>query len=456
MGNIFLIIWREYLTRIRKRSFILMTILGPVLFTTLLVMPMILAYMEKQGQQKIAVIEFDQNLNPVPRDQMKFIGAVKSTKNIKFDYLGETELSQIKPILENTDYFGVLVLYHEMINTNTGKIDLYCKKLPSDALEMYITQSINRYVHDLKLDKFAISESLIKSLDTNIKLTAIKVENGEKINKELRDIQQGVGYVFAFVIYMFILFFGSQVMRGVVEEKTNRIVEIMVTSVKPFHLMIGKITGIGMVGLTQFLVWIILTFAIFQGVSSKTEAGNMKEMKQQMTHTELFSAPTANSSQEIPVTEHKLEDVMKIAGQLNFPVLLISFAFFFITGYLLYAGMFAAIGSAVDTETDTQQFMLPVTMPLIIAIVVMFNAIMNPEGQIATIFTYIPFTAPIIAMARIPFVGINAEILISAFILILSFLLMTWIAAKIYRTGILMYGKKITFREIFKWVRYKN
>ncbi len=433
-----------------------MTVLGPVLFAVLLVMPIILAYIGEQGKQKIAVIEYDQRLHPVPDSLMQFKEVIKNTKNLTFEYIGELDTRQIKPILENSDYFGVLVLYHNMMNTQKGKIDFYCKKLPSNALEVHITQSIERYVHDLKLDKFYISESLIKSLETDIKMTSIKVGSGEKVDKEVRDIRQGVGYIFGFMIYFFIFMFGSQVMRGVVEEKTNRIMEIMVTSVKPFHLMMGKIVGIGMVGLTQFIIWIVLTLVLFQGISSKIKGDQMKELQQQMTQTELFSAPTSDIAEEIPITDHKLEEVIKISDYLNFPVLLLSFAFFFITGYLLYAAMFAAVGSAVDSETDTQQFMLPVTVPLIIGLIAMFNAIMNPEGQLAALFTYIPFTAPIISMARIPFIGINMEILISGCILIASFIIMTWLASKIYRTGIMMYGKKITFREIFKWVRYKN
>ena len=456
MNRIFLIIWREYYTRIRKRSFIVMTILGPLLFAALLAMPIILASLEDKGQQKIAVIEFDMNSKPAPDTLMFFRDIIKDTKNLKFEYLGGIEMSQINPILENTDYFGILVLHQNLITSQKGKIDFYCKKYPSMGVEMHLTQSVETFIHDQKLKFYKVPAGVLKSLETEIDLTSVKIDSKGAEDKEIRDIKRGVGYVFAFIIYFFIFFFGSQVMRGVVEEKSNRIVEIMASTVNPFYLMLGKIIGIGMVGLTQFLAWIILTVVIFQGISVKIQNDQLRDLQYQMSHTEIFSAEKASPASPVQVTDPKVEDVMKIIDHLNLPVLLLSFLFFFITGYLLYAAMFAAVGSAVDSETDTQQFMLPVTIPLIVSIFVMFNAIMNPEGQLATIFTVIPFTAPIIAMARIPFVGISADVLLSGILLIVSFIGMTWIAAKVYRTGILMYGKKISFKEIFKWIGYKN
>ncbi len=251
--------------------------------------------------------------------------------------------------------------------------------------------------------------------------------------------------------------FGAMVMRGVIEEKTSRIIEVIISSVKPFQLMMGKIVGVGLVGLTQFVIWVILTLSI-STVVQKTMLSDKDNIAIEniQTHDIMSDAPMMSEMNAAPVEMEFIDEIFASMHTVNFPLVIGMFIFYFLGGYLLYASFFAIIGSAVDNETDTQQFMLPVTIPLIIGIFVMINTIQNPEGPIAFWFSMIPLTSPIVMMVRIPFNPPAWEILLSAVILIITFLGSTWMAAKIYRTGILMYGKKVNYKELWKWLRYKN
>jgi ABC-2 type transport system permease protein len=280
-------------------------------------------------------------------------------------------------------------------------------------------------------------------------------KGGEFKEQKLVDLKRGVGYIAGFLIYIFIFFFGAQVMRGVIEEKTSRVIEVIITSVKPFQLMMGKIVGIALVGLTQFLAWIVLTIIIYQ--FSMMSFGNPQEMinTDQVTMAPGMMATELQDTQQISASPAIVDAINSIDLSFYF-YLLGTFIIYFIFGYLLYAALFAAIGSAVDSETDTQQFMLPVTLPLVLSIIILVQAITNPEGQLVFWFSMIPFTSPVVMMARIPFNPPVAEIILSMGILVLTFLAMTWLAGKIYRTGILMYGKKVNYRELIKWLRYKD
>jgi len=267
--------------------------------------------------------------------------------------------------------------------------------------------------------------------------------------------------VASIMIYMFIFMFGSQLMRGVIEEKTNRIVEVIVSSVKPFQLMLGKIIGVALVGLTQFLLWVVFT-TILVGAFQQTFPDKFKAPAaqqqfvtgQQMQPQAIADETTANL--KVETGNETANQIFEAIASINFPVMIVSFIFFFIGGYLLYGALFAAIGSAVDNEADTQQFMLPVTVPLILAIVMMQYVINNPEGPLSWWLSMIPFTSPVIMMIRIPFGVPYWELALSAVLLIAGFLATTWLAAKIYRTGILMYGKKVNYAELWKWIRYKG
>lgn len=451
------IIKREYITRVRKRSFIIMTILGPVLFAAFMILPVWLSQLEDSGIKTIGVAEFDKNLHPVNADSAKFNKVIPENENLKFDYLSNIEYNDIERLFDHTDYYGILVLKENLLDQKESEVELFVKKQPSIGIENHIVQSLENFIYDQNLLHMNISPEEINALKPTIKLKTNKYDKGEFKEQQQVDLRRGIGYASGFLIYFFIFFFGAQVMRGVVEEKTNRIVEVIVTSVRPFQLMMGKIVGIALVALTQFLAWIILTVGIYQFVIDQY-MGDRNQNENQELVTNITPNVQESETADVHLSENEAE-VMNLMGLIHvgeYLYILGIFLFYFIGGYLLYGSMFAAIGSAVDSETDTQQFMLPVTIPLIISIFVLINAITNPEGQLVYWFSLIPFTSPVVMMARIPFSPPAGEVILSMSLLVITFLIMTWLAAKIYRTGILMYGKKITYRELFKWIKYKD
>lgn len=458
MHKIKFIIWREYTTRVRKRAFIIMTIIGPILFASIMILPLWLAQLEDKEIKNIAVVEFDSENNPVPDSKMIFKDVLEDKDKLHFLYIGNLTMKDIENLVALDTYFGFLVLNHDLLNSGKNvEVDFFCSKQPSLGIEVYISQKLGKFIHDQKLVKRRISPKIIESVDTEVTLLTQKLQKGGFKEQQRIDLKRGLGYASSFLIYIFIFFFGSQVMRGVIEEKTNRIVEVVITSVKPFQLMMGKIVGIGMVGLTQFMAWVILTSTLYIGASNLI-LNDIIGKKDDMTanQTELFdSLSQSNETYEPSIGNIQMSTINDAIEELNLSNVILGFIFYFLAGYLLYGAMFAAVGSAVDSDTDTQQFMLPITVPLVIAIVVMVNAITNPEGQLAYWFSMIPFTSPIVMMARIPFDPPNSEIALSMIILAVSFILFTWLSSRIYRTGILMYGKKVRYRELFKWLFYK-
>ncbi|MGB0177988.1 MAG: ABC transporter permease, partial [Owenweeksia sp.] len=276
---------------------------------------------------------------------------------------------------------------------------------------------------------------------TRVDLKTINIEEGKE-QQSMTLIKMGIGYIAGFLIYLFVFIYGAQIMRGVIEEKTSRIVEVMVSSVKPFELMMGKIIGLASVALLQFMIWLVFGVALYF-VAAIFILGDAVDTAQ-------IAAPGYNASNNVTF------QIMNTLGQINFPYIISCFLFFFLCGYLLYAALFAAIGSAVDKESDTQQFMFPVSLPLIASIIVLIRALDNPDGAIAFWFSIIPFTSPIVMMARIPFSVPWWELALSMLLLVGAFLAMTWIAGRIYRTGILMYGKKPKLKELFKWITYRQ
>lgn len=453
MSKILQIISREYITRVRKRSFIIMTILGPVIFASFLILPYKLASVEDKGIKSIGVIELDTNNQPVDRKAMLFLDKIPPNENLNFTYLSSVDTSQIDQLIEHADYYAIMVLKQEMLDRNSSDVDFYTQKQPSIGIESYIVQSIENYLYDQNLLRQNLSPDEINALKSKVHLKTRKLEKGKFEEQKSTDLKRGVGYAAGFLIYFFIFFFGAQVMRGVIEEKTNRIVEVIVTSVRPFQLMMGKIAGIALVGLTQFVAWILLTIGIYQYALHQFFPDEFKQTVEQTS--EQIQSPV-NNTPVVTDSANELRGISDILPLDEILYILGIFVFFFLGGYLLYGAMFAAIGSAVDSETDTQQFMLPVTIPLILSIIVMINAITNPEGQLVFWFSIIPFTSPVVMMARVPFHPPVTELILSMGLLVLTFVFMTWIAGKIYRTGILMYGKKASYRELFKWISYKD
>jgi len=471
MNKIFLIIQREYLTKVKKKSFIVMTILGPILMASLFVLPVYLAS-RQDDNQLISVLD----------ETGLFFSKFENNENYTFIPV-ITDLQEAKETLTKQGNFLLLHIPATQLNIPDNAI-IYSDKQPTLNLKGYISGVMSRELEKHKLaaeirkeilrntpgyqvgsDTTAedlMSETILKNIRTDVKITTYKTDETGNEQKSYTELTMVVGYVGSIMIYMFIFLFGAQVMRGVIEEKTSRIVEVIVSSVKPFQLMMGKVLGVALVGLTQFLLWIAFTFIIITAIQAafpdqfkKTPIEQTKIAGQNIALPNE-AVPTAPNAITADTGNDKLNEVFEAFSSINLPVMIMAFLFYFLFGYLLYAALFAAIGSAVDNETDTQQFMVPITVPLILSLIVAQTVIQNPESPLAFWLSMIPLTSPVIMMVRIPFGVPTWEIILSGTLLILGFFFTTWLAAKIYRTGILMYGKKSNYRELWKWIRYKG
>ncbi len=444
MSKISTIISREYTTRVKKKSFLIMSIVGPLLFASLMIAPTWLAQIEDTEVKLIAVADSSQ----------LFIDEFPETDYIKFEYLPNANLQKHKDNFYKSDYYALLYISH-IVASSPNAVFLYSDKSPSLGVQMHISNAIEKRLERDKLKTYGIDENVLQAIKTNITVRSVKLSKTGEEKESNFTLYMIIGYIAGFLIYFTIFFSGAQVMRGVIEEKTSRIIEVIISSVKPFQLMMGKIIGVGLVALTQFALWTLLTMAIYAGVVPllMPDTAKLSQEIKVESLAETGSSLNAQTPENEELTS-KVTEMLGALGDINFVVIIFSFVFFFIGGYFLYAAMFAAIGSAVDSEADTQQFMLPVTLPLILAIIIMVNIVQNPESPMAFWFSIIPFTSPIVMMARIPFGVPYPQIFLSAIILIITFIAFTWLAGKIYRTGILMYGKKSSWKEMWKWIRY--
>ena len=455
MKKIFLIIQREYLTRVRKRSFIIMTILGPLLMAATIVVPVYLATRTNETKS-VAVLD----------DSGIFYQKFKDSDDIKFHYL-ESDIGSAKAnFIKSGDHALLYIPKTEM--ALPANAILYSEKSVSINVTSYIRNVMTKQIEDMKLQarlselqtdkKNPVSvEDILRSIKTSVDINTMKIgENGQE-SKSYTEINMVLGMFAGILIYFFIFMFGSQVMRGVIEEKTSRIVEVIISSVKPFQLMMGKIIGVGLVGLTQFLLWVVLTFGIVTVVTTiMTTKDVKKSTTAQIIQQQKAINPAASKalSDQMGSSSEEMGGVMEAINSVNFPVMIGAFLFFFLVGYLMYAALFAAIGGAVDSEADTQQFMLPITIPLILSIIMAQYIIRDPDGPISFWFSIFPLTSPVVMMIRIPFGVPYLQVILSMVLLLLGFLSTTWLAGKIYRTGILMYGKKVSYKELWKWIRY--
>ncbi len=436
MNKIFLIIRREYLTRVRKRSFIVMTIIGPLLMAALIVLPVYFATMSGGSMKKIAVLDetgwFYQKFKDQPNMKFTYV-------NGNFDTLKAQALKK-KEILLYIPLPGLnLPVYAEMYSEGSAGIDV----------SAYVRMVMKNEVQKRKLLSEGINPNVIKSSRVDINLKMIKVQSDGKEKRVYSDAEMGLAIFSGLMIYFFIFMFGAQVMRGVMEEKSNRIVEVIISSVKPFQLMMGKIVGIALVGITQFLLWIILTMGLV-GVFQASIGGSELSSGLKMLTEQKMAAGTQATSE---VTHFAVTQINQVLSTIDFKVMIFSFLFFFLAGYLLYASLFAAIGGAVDHDADSQQFMLPVSIPLIFSIAMTGIIINAPDGALAFWLSMIPFTSPVIMMLRIPFGVPWWQVGVSAGVLMLTFILSTFVAGKIYRVGILIYGKKVNYATLWKWLR---
>ena len=416
MHKIWLIIKREYLVRIRKKSFIVMTILGPLLIAALMIIPIYLAT-ESQQERIIAI-----------NQQEKFL--LEDTEFLHFSIIPDFEATNLKKDFSQSPYYALLHIEEE-------KFTLYSNQQISLSVSEGIQRQIEQIIEINNLKKAGIDPQIIENAKTKVEVTTKLIEEDGSSTNSHSEASMGIGFVSGILIYMFIFMYGTMVMRGVIEEKTSRIVEVIISSVKPFQLMMGKILGVALVGLTQFTLWILLTIII-------------------STVAELTFLDTSSMANQIGSNEQSiiLAELASITAGINLTQIFLSFIFYFLAGYLMYSSLFAAVGSAVDAEADTQQFILPITIPLILSFILIQPIMDAPDGTLAFWMSIIPFTSPVIMMVRLPFGVSSWELLLSMGILIGTFIATTGFAGRIYRTGILMYGKKTSYKELWKWLRY--
>ena len=439
MSNISIIIQREFNERVRKKSFIITTLLMPVLMIALMASPALIMQYSRGDEKVIAVVDDSGLVAP----------KLENSEEIAFE---TTDLSTEEARKQLTDKFGVLYIGSDILE-NASNVKLYANSSSSLSLESAITGQIEHILEAEKLKDYNI-ENLSKILDevkTKVNMQTFRNDKSQEEDTQAQSsmVATGVGYVLGFILYMFLLIYGSMVMQSVIEEKNNRVLEVMVSSVRPFDLMMGKILGVASVAVVQVLIWGVLIVGVgFLIVSNLLPADVMeaaKAMQQGM--------PAGGSMVDInPEMLQAVAAMMDIAYIVKIFASLVLFVF---GGFLLYAAMFAAVGSAVDNVQDASQLQMPITLPIILALLMMFVVIRDPNSQLAFWFSIIPFTSPIVMMARIPYDIPLWEIVLSLAVLYASFIGMVWFAAKIYRVGIFMYGKKPSLKELFKWVRYK-
>lgn len=446
MGKIRLIIWREFITRVRKPSFLIMTFLGPILLVGGISLVVFLG-MQEGGMQHIMVIDKPGLLT----------NKLQETDDLKFFYAHE-DISD--SVFKASPYTAMVEVNPLVLENNT--IQVFYKSLPSQSTQNYLSAQIESVLEREKLRVNNVDPETYQRIKTALKIQLFDIDKQGK--RSYDQIKAGIGFGFGYLIFFFIFLYGVQVMRGVMEEKQNRVVEVLISSVKPFQLMMGKIVGVAMVGLTQFLLWVFLTLLLgFIGLGlakDSISASAMQEATPQMTTQiqEQLGAASVEFKADSESAE-QLGVLMEVWNELPVTWILLLFLFYFLGGYLLYSSLFAAMGAAVDSEADTQQFMLPVTVPMIIAVAIAQTAVMNPDGPAVFWCSIIPFTAPVVMMVRIATGNAFAhpgELALSMVLLVATFLFTTWLAGRIYRTGILMYGKKVTWKELGKWLFYKG
>ena len=441
MSKIGLIIQREYSTRVMKKSFILLTFLTPILMVGMISLIVFLGTIKDDKIKQIVVVDKSGLYNDV----------LKNNESYSFVF-SDVPVDSIKAKSSEESEFAALLYISKDLSKDSTAAVMYSEKQVNLELKTYVSGLLNKYIEEQKLAAYNIPnlKEMVEKSNTNIDLKTIKWSEDGDEKEASAELALAIGMITAFIIYMFIVIYGAQVMTGVVQEKTNRIVEVMISSVKPFELMMGKIIGIALVGLTQFMLWVLLTSAILFGLSTTfakdLDAEQLQKM-QQLSQQGMQGMPSGE-------VQAKVADFMTAVNGMDFVQIIVLFVIYFLGGYLLYASLFAAVGSAVDNETDTQQFSMPIMLPIIFAIYAGIFSAENPDGPLAFWCSMIPFTSPIVMMVRLPFDVPFWQIALSISILVLSFVGTTWLAGKIYRTGILMYGKKTTWKEMWKWLKY--
>jgi len=441
MSKVGIIIEREFMTRVKSKQFVIFTLLGPILMSLMFIIPVLIA-MYSEDKQKIWVAD----------SSGIFADQFKSENGLTFVEI-EGDGENYKDSARASENTGVLIIPADINIYQPVGFTYFSNSPMGGAAKRTVERTLKQRIENLKLESSGLRQSYIDSLQADVTLVTRKLtESGGDVNSST-GAATGIGFAGAFIMYLFIFIYGMMVLRGVVEEKSSRVMEVIISSVKPFQMMLGKIIGIAAVGLFQFILWIILTFGIVTVASSFISKDQQKDLVKSRVEATTAGQPEVAEAME---EESMSFNIMEELETVNLPFMIGMFLFYFLGGYLLYASLFAAIGSAVDNEADSQQILFPVTIPIIIAIIVAQMVIQNPGSSIAFWFSMIPLTSPIVMLVRLPFGVPLWEIVLSMSLLIGGFFATAWLAARIYRVGVLMYGKKVTFRELSKWLFYRG
>lgn len=437
MNKIALIIEREYMTRVKRKSFLLTTILVPIVIIAFYAVIIAVAVSGKSSTQRIAILD-DANL---------FNGKIETTPKDKSSYIFiHNESEQSFKAKYRDESYSLFLYIPQSYNKDSGRIKIHSQAAVSIFVKADIEKKINSAVEKKRLLAANIDPDIYKKIKADVEVENA-IDSGKGEQKGATDVAYIISFISSILIYMILLIYGTMVMRGVMEEKTNRIAEVIVSSAKPFQLMLGKIIGIGAVGLTQFAIWIVL-MTLLQFIIPFI----FPDFYKNLSDPAVMSNPALQQ-----VNTNKFFTLLQGLSSLPITSIVLCFIFYFIGGYLLYAALFAAIGSVVsEDQQEAQQLVFPVMMPLILGFVIATKAINDPDSGLAVFGSLFPLTSPIVMMGRITF-GVPAwQLALSMILLVSGFLFFTWLTAKIYRTGILLYGKKITWKEMWKWMVRKN
>ena len=463
-SKISIIIAREFSTRVKKKSFILITLLAPVLLALIMVVPSLIMIYGGDGTDARAVAVADKSGIVLPY--------LIDSEEVTYTTILPEDVEGVKANLDSLDFYAVVDIAPLDSAKNTS-VAIFSKKQVNMDFKSVIRNSVEDAVKENKINSYTTIDlaTIMKDVKPIVKVETFQIseDGGEKVS--MSEISMGLGYILSFLIYMFIFMFGSMVMQSVMEEKSSRVIEVIVSSVKPFELLMGKILGVASVALLQFTIWIVLTCSIVFGVFAVTGVNTMASSATAQTEQVMQMVQSAGVSDEqldniksqvpmaqMPGAEKELPsefvEVLQAVKNVNFTGIIGCFIIYFILGYLLYSSLFAAVGGAVENQADTQQLMVPITMPLMIGLFIMMHTFQHPDSSLSFWASIIPFTSPMVMMARISY-GVPAwELALSIGLLVATFIGIAFLSAKIYRIGILMYGKKPGWKDLYKWLKY--
>ncbi|MBQ2247656.1 MAG: ABC transporter permease [Tidjanibacter sp.] len=442
MGKIAIIAGREFNERVRKKSFIITTILMPIAFVAIMFIPALMMNISSDEKKEVVVV-----------DQSGLVGNRLQDSSSLHYTLSDKTAEEVAA--ENNDIFGILIVGKD-VATNPTNVQLLTYESSTINIENEIAGQISSIIESEKLKAYNIEDidAILEAIETPVSLRVKQLGESGETKESSSVLNIALAYIFGFLIYMFVFLYGNMVMQGVIEEKSNKVMEVMVSSVKPFQLMMGKILGIASVAVTQFVIWVV--FILVVGSAAMSIFGLNELVASAGSAAAMDPAAAAMMSSSMPAIDEEMVAIIKTVTDPAYLFRILGgFLVYFIGGYLLYAAMFAAVGSAVDNEKDTNNLQLPITLPLMVALFVMLSAMQDPNGPLAFWCSIIPFTSPIVMMVRLPYGVPGWELGLSIGLLVVTFVAIVYLAGKIYRVGVFMYGKKPTLAELIKWARYK-